>query len=237
MSLSQNQRTILNLALSGESAYLKWCELVDGIEAIQIILPLATNFTKNLGPAFFVDGGTIHLPQAPSPHYFCLGDGDSSSEKKMQLLFPSSKDYTDLELALALIPGHFKQVSIHGVWGKRKDHELANLGAINSFLINHSSIMNIQIDNHHYFLNSGAHTLDIKGKFSLLVFQDTTVDISGNCQFTTDKKITMNVLNGRGLSNFGSGKVEISLNSSALLYMAEGTNCISVVSSLPQSLS
>jgi thiamine pyrophosphokinase len=228
MSLSQKQRTILNLALLGEPAYLKWCELVDHNEEIQIILPLAKNLTNFPQPAFFVDGGCDHLPSETSALHFCLGDGDSSNKNKMQLLFSSSKDYTDLELALMLIPGHFKKVSIHGVWGNEKDHELANLGAINHFFITQSLIKNIKIDNYHYFLNSGEHMADIQGKFSLLFFQETTVDINGNCQFTTGENKHMSTLSGRGLSNMGSGKVKISLNRPALLYFSEGANCLSV---------
>jgi thiamine pyrophosphokinase len=235
MSLPQNQRAILNLSLSGKSAYLKWCELVDGNEEIQIILPLAKNLKKIPTAAFFVDGGVVHLPPDPSPYYFSLGDGDSSCENKMQLLFPRSKDYTDLELALALIPGYFKHVSLHGVWGKEKDHELANLGAINNFLISYSHIKNVHIDDRHFFLNSGNHLAKIEGKFSLLVFQETTLNIKGNCQFTTGKNSLMGTLNGRGLSNIGAGEVEITLNKPALLYLSEGANCKSVVSSLPQS--
>jgi thiamine pyrophosphokinase len=228
MSLSQKQRTILNLALLGESAYLKWYELVDLNEEIQIILPLAKKLTNFSLPAFFVDGGCDHLPAETSALHFCLGDGDSSNKNKMQLLFSSSKDYTDLELALMLIPGHFKQVSIHGVWGNEKDHELANLGAINDFLINQNLIKKIQIDNYHYFLNAGEHIADIQGKFSLLFFQETLVDIKGSCQFTTDEKRNISTLSGRGLSNVGSGKVNISLNRPALLYFSEGAKCLSV---------
>jgi|GEM_PF-1140427 len=235
MQLPQSKQSILGLSIKGTESYLKWCELVDALDRIELILPLAQDQKNLSGAIFFVDGGTKHLPSTQSPYFFSLGDGDSASLDKMQLLFPTAKDYTDLELALALIPAHLKKISIKGIWGGEKDHELANLGAINQFLIERKEVFSLFLDEKHYFLNRGTHQISVTGKFSLLLLNENKIKIAGQCEFPIKEFSLMKSLSGRGISNVGSGAVTLSLSAPAILYFPAGTHSSNLASSPFQS--
>lgn len=94
-----------------------------------------------------VDGGLSHFKMLGITPELWVGDCDSLSEAELKQFkgtkakLPKSKDYTDLEFALhlagqAYLEGHWEgSVILLGAQGGRFDHELGNIIAAQSWLI------------------------------------------------------------------------------------------------------
>lgn len=84
-----------------------------------------------------VDGGCRWCMDNHQPVDLAIGDFDSLDTRDLQKLssrsveierHPEDKDHTDLELALiAAMKRSPSAITVHGVWGGRIDHSLANL--------------------------------------------------------------------------------------------------------------
>ncbi|MBU5437755.1 thiamine diphosphokinase [Tissierella sp. MSJ-40] len=92
------------------------------------------------------DGGANHLLKIKYKPNLVVGDLDSIDKKTLKILeeekvpinrFPSKKDATDTELAIEyLIQKGFKDITLMGVTGTRKDHTLANVFLLKRILDN-----------------------------------------------------------------------------------------------------
>ena len=68
------------------------------------------------------------------------------------------------------------------------------------------------------FLPKGLNILEINGLFSLGSFEDNKVKINGACLYQSKKWLPLPVLSSRGLSNIGSGKIEIESTSPLAIF-------------------
>lgn len=165
----------------------------------------------------FVDGGLTHLDKFQkkvptlSKNAQSVGDGDSSN-KRMNL-YKDDQNLSDLSYCLNLISkdksaGTFLFV---GFLGGRLDHQFFNLGEISRFATKVKA--KIMMDDQVEFFPKGRLSLEIHGTFSLGSFEETQIKIDGDCLYKTRKWLTLPVLSSRGLSNIGSGKIEIETKS------------------------
>lgn len=162
---------------------------------------------------FFVDGGLIHHEKfqlkvpALTKTAQSIGDGDSSN--KRMTMFKSDQNLSDLSYCLNII-GKEAQVETFlfvGFLGGRIDHQFFNLGEISRFT--KTTKAQILLEDKIEFFSKGIIHLEIQGVFSLGSFEDNQVKIKGACLYKSSNWLKLPTLSSRGLSNVGSGKIEI----------------------------
>lgn len=145
------------------------------------------------------------------------GDGDSSPEfvpAQPELTQKTNQNETDLAFALGLIR-HWSWTRLHlfGFLGKRKDHELSNLGEVCQVLKSRPSSRAIFYDSFNQsrieMLSPGEHELVLQGPFSVMTLEKAKVSIHGECRYSAKGEVFF-PLSGRGVSNAGFGKVNFS---------------------------
>jgi thiamine pyrophosphokinase len=190
---------------------------------VVLIGPLTDSLPSSLPSAAYlgVDGGASR--QTPHGFDLTLGDQDSlTSDVTLDLLFPQSKDQSDLALALAHLPSAPLNLHLVGFIGGRLDHELMNLGELSRHLeLNGGSIILYQQTSPRLLgLAAGTHTLKIKGVFSLLALSDTLFSIKGQCEFPLAPTMTP-ALSSRLLSNMAHGEVILSADRPFFCYLGD----------------
>lgn len=206
----------------------KWTDFLSLIatstEEVSLVGPLYGAAHQPVMPTIYVDGGSQFRDDggwksqdqpAPSPYpLVSVGDGDSSPGRLDELL-PQDKDYSDLAFALRSLPDGVSIVHLYGFLGGRRDHELANLGVINEFLLGRSRFTRVYL---HPNGNTGSIVgftggrlaLDIRGPFSVFVLELASVTIEGACRFHLKNPTILKPASSHGLSNEGYGMVGIS---------------------------
>ncbi|OUR97921.1 hypothetical protein A9Q84_06920 [Halobacteriovorax marinus] len=167
-------------------------------------------------PIIAVDKGLEHCPLAPV--IYAIGDGDSS-KLPMDHKLPCEKNQSDLNAALNLISKNTKHISLHGFLGLRRDHEWINLGEIYHFIKNSKCIA--KIDQNCLIIPKGRTRLEIQGTFSLMSLYQTQLKIVGQCKYQLKDFTELSPLSSHGLSNEGSGMVEIESKEALILYFQE----------------
>lgn len=161
----------------------------------------------------FIDGGLIHrkkfLLKAPLlvKNSQSIGDGDSSRQR--MTLLKTDQNLSDLSYCLHYL-GQQKNVGTFifvGFLGGRIDHQFFNLGEIFRFVKKNKG--QVTLEDKIEFIPKGKSILEIQGLFSLGSFEDCRIKIDGACFYKSKKWLSLPVLSSRGLSNVGSGKVEI----------------------------
>jgi thiamine pyrophosphokinase len=197
-------------------------------DRLQIVGPMPAQL-KSI-PTLFVDGGIKHRNQiAKSVPRISFGDGDSSSISP-DILVSSKKDISDLSLCLGAIKAVLKSrkltqaknssvyILVTGFLGGRKDHELVNFGELYWFLkgaTESNSRISITLDSNFRYLDSGSHNLYLKGEFSVLAFEKTKIEVSGNITYPFNG--TLKPFVSLGLSNVGHGRFKITTQNPVLL--------------------
>jgi thiamine pyrophosphokinase len=158
----------------------------------------------------FVDGGANFQSLFNAQTSLSIGDNDSC-KTKLDVTFPKEKDESDLSLALNYVPDSCKSLHLYGFLGGRSDHELGVLGELHSKLLNSQSIKVIY--SYHtkkkwILINDEDFFLTIFGEFSIFTLYKQNISISGEAKYTGDE-ITLTPLSTRGLSNIGSGEINI----------------------------
>lgn len=162
---------------------------------------------------FFVDGGLIHKEKFQKKAPFLtkkaetIGDGDSS--KKRMTMLKEDQNLSDLSYCLNMMN---KEVDVEtflfvGFLGGRLDHQFFNLGEISRFTKTTSA--QILLEDKIEFFPKGKFNVEIQGIFSLGSFEDNQIKIKGACLYKTRNWLKLPTLSSRGLSNVGSGKIEI----------------------------
>ena len=172
---------------------------------------------------FFVDGGLIHQDKfkKKTPELTksseSIGDGDSSKEQ--MTIFKTNQNLSDLSYCLNFLSkeanvGTFLFV---GFLGGRIDHQFFNLGEISRFTKKVKA--KILLEDKVEFFQKGVIHLEIHGVFSLGSFEDNQIKIKGACLYKSRGWLKLPTLSSRGLSNVGSGKIEIeSISPLAVFY-------------------
>ncbi len=170
----------------------------------------------------FIDGGLVHrekfLLKAPllTKKSQSIGDGDSSHQR-MSIL-KTDQNLSDLSYCLNFLSKQ-KNVATFmfvGFLGGRIDHQFFNLGEISRFV--KKNIGQVLLEDRIEFLPKGKMTVEIQGLFSLGSFEDARIKIDGACLYKSRKWLSLPVLSSRGLSNVGSGKIDIESTSPLAIF-------------------
>lgn len=204
---------------------MTWPEFTTAIRSfdhVTVVGPLLTEPHLPTQPTIYVDGG---MKWAPTPSIgafpqISVGDGDSCGEMTLDIVLPAEKDFSDLSFALRDLPQSITHVTLRGFLGARRDHELCNLGEVHAFLAARSHHTVVEIEGEHERLVGfckGRISREIHGVFSVLVLQTAAVRIAGACKYPLNRDRPLEVLSSVGLSNEGSGLVEIESGPPAFL--------------------
>jgi thiamine pyrophosphokinase len=178
-------------------------------------------------PVLAIDGGARHCPRMQ----IWIGDGDSNPETiecAHKFLFSPHKDQSDLALALGLL-SHQQKLTLHcwGLLGGRRDHELLNLGESLHFLQTHPGSRGIFYDHSGALavecLGPGEWEINREGVFSLVSFHEVRVKMTGDCTYPITQESLLLPVSSRGLSNWGRGKIHLTIDGAVMLIYSEAT--------------
>ena len=199
--------------------------ILDTVEEVTLVGPLLTKLPEKLNqPFLYVDRGTHFresLRKLAIKGYYdiSVGDGDSSI-LPLDINLPKDKDYSDLKFALDLLPNNIKRVNLWGFLGGRRDHELLNFGAIHNCLLKSLPDTLFSFEDTVFGKNKGILKIEVKGTFSLVLFQKTEVKIEGKCQYKLPNFREILPLSSHGLSNVGDGEVIIEARAPFFLFLS-----------------
>lgn len=195
---------------------MKWAEFLESIagqERVTLVGPLYNTKHVPLAPTIYVDGGAAFASQETVDNpVVSVGDGDSGLDVVLDEMLPAEKDYSDLAFVLRGLPQSVIRVEMLGFHGGRRDHDLCNLGEVHSFLASRSHYTTVELsdaDSRTIGFCKGRVSLNIQGLFSVFVLEPAAVKISGACKYQLSRERTLSSLSSVGLSNEGSGAVEI----------------------------
>jgi thiamine pyrophosphokinase len=175
-------------------------------------------------PFIYVDRGS-HFREAirksAKSGYFdiSVGDGDSANAP-LEINLPGDKDYSDLKFALSLLPRTIKRVNLCGFLGGRRDHEILNFGEVQNSLLGPLPDTLFSFEEVVFGKNNGPLKINIKGIFSLVVFQKTEVKLEGKCRYKLPKFREILPMSSHGLSNLGDGEVIIEAKGPFFLFLS-----------------
>ena len=191
-------------------------------EQLALIGPILTQKIETTFPQIAVDSGI----QFASDPILWVGDGDSGPTSSLvPLVMKPTQNETDLRFCLNNIESwNWNRLHLFGFLGKRKDHELANLGEVCQAIVKRTNgsmaiFYNESLLPEIYLYPSGTHSCLVDGVFSVLSFENCTMSISGECQFTIFNQ-RVGILSGLGVSNLGHGAVQIQSTSAFMVIMS-----------------
>ncbi len=170
-----------------------------------------------------VDGGS----HAPVEFDLWCGDGDSGQPPRgVPYVQKETQDETDLCFALRhLKPNSWTHLHLVGFLGGRKDHELSVLGELHAALRKETQktamLYNQRLEIDLRVLSPGSYSLKLNGTFSVLSLEETRVSLLGDCEYQTDE-VTLLPLSGRGISNFATGRVQITCSRPIFVFEIQG---------------
>lgn len=195
---------------------------IKATKILTIVGPVTDKVPSHLKmhPQLLVDGGANIKNK--SKMCFSIGDGDSFS-KKLDLILPKRKDFSDLAFSLNIIPKHITVTHFCGFLGGRRDHEFVNLGEIAHFLKkkkNHQSFLwddkNLKV----MILSKGRFKFSHTGLFTVVApFSPTKASLKGDCEYQIKQKTNIKTLSSVGLSNLGFGNVKIETTEPIIVFL------------------
>jgi thiamine pyrophosphokinase len=155
-----------------------WSALDKGTERLILVGPVQENAVRVTGledvPQIAIDGGSRF---AVNPVLWA-GDGDSGHAPESTPAFiKQSQDITDFRFCLNGIRSwRWKELHLFGFLGERRDHELANFGEIHAEMKARPAFSSAVFYNKENlpqvrFFQTGEHTVDLHGLFSVLVLE------------------------------------------------------------------
>lgn len=195
---------------------MKWLEFLRSIkdaEQVTLVGPLYNKTHIPTAPTIYIDGGGKFAPTLPvdNPVVF-VGDGDSGTDVELDEKLPAEKNYSDLAYVLRALPEAIVQVDMLGFMGGRRDHDLCNMGEVHAFLQSRPHFTRVEMigpKERVLGFSKGRVSLEIQGTFSVVVLESAVVKISGECKYPLSREHMLTPLSSVGLSNEGSGTVEI----------------------------
>jgi thiamine pyrophosphokinase len=183
---------------------------------------------KTLGllevPQIAIDGGDRFADQP----LMVVGDGDSASGKAgARVILKNNQDQTDLGYALGLIaPGRWVELHLFGFLGARIDHELASIGEVCHSLglrpdLSQAKFYTSELQFAFSIHNTGTHSFDHLGLFSVIAFESSRISIQGQCDYQMRDQ-TLLPFSGRGVSNVGKGLFTVQSSGVFMMIPAEG---------------
>ncbi|NJM09588.1 MAG: hypothetical protein HC883_01420 [Bdellovibrionaceae bacterium] len=193
---------------------MTWADFLREIadkDHVTIVGPLLSRAHRPVMPTIYVDGGSDFRADGGSIPMVSVGDGDSASGRLDEVL-PANKDYSDLAFVLRSLPAKVTNIDLIGFLGERRDHELANLGEVHQFLLTRLQRTTVRISSSHdriVAFSQGKVSMDLRGIFSVMVFEPEAVKISGACEYPLTGDVILPVASSVGLSNCAFGLVDI----------------------------
>jgi len=193
---------------------MKWPEFLKQIESashITLIGPLYGRPHRPTTPTVYVDGGVQFLQTDLSEHLptTAVGDGDSGEPSRLNQLLPQDKNHSDLAYVLSNLPNTIQKLDLFGFLGGRRDHELIGLGELHHYLTAAPHFRQVHLDDKVTAFSCGQLEIDLQGTFSLVVFETTSIKLTGACRFPLPAPTEVKAVSSHGLSNEGSGPVSI----------------------------
>lgn len=168
-------------------------------------------------PVIFVDGGA-NFRQGKQG--LAVGDGDSFAGQMDEPL-NTDKDYSDLAYVLAGIAHDFRNLSLCGFLGGRRDHELLNLGEVCAFLKHQPKNSVANFEDKITCFSKGEWLLASHRIFSLMCLSPVKVQLTGAVKYPIAKATTLSPLSSLGLSNEGQGEFSLQCDGPLLLFYAD----------------
>ena len=128
------------------------------------------------------------------------------------------KDFTDLEGALKLLPSEIEYIHTMGFFGGRLDHQLVVIGNLFNQVNTYNCKVSLLDSRPMLIFPRGKNIISIKGSFSILSLFHTIISINGDCTYQV-QNTELHPFSGHGLSNIGSGDVEIKSNQPIGIYL------------------
>lgn len=188
----------------------KYLEEFENNNALSIVGPFYDKYYNFSEPVVFVDRGVEFKNESSG---FSVGDGDSTNKNLNELLNPE-KNFSDLSYVLVNIPNNFKEINLLGFLGGRRDHELINFAECHQFLKSKTQTKVI-FENKVLALSRGDWSLDIKGLFSVFLFEKAEISLNGKCKYPSNK---LKELSSHGLSNVGNGEIQFKSSSPFFIF-------------------
>ena len=136
------------------------------------------------GDILAVDKSAFHLIENGYKDFYAIGDFDSCTNEQFKIiesnvnaiLYPSEKDYSDLELAIryALEVLNEKEIIVHNIYcGNRLDHLYANITLLRLGLEFNANIRQVDDFNEVQIYRPGIYKIENKHKYlSLFALED-----------------------------------------------------------------
>jgi thiamine pyrophosphokinase len=186
-------------------------------QQITLVGPFFDNSHDIEDPVIFVDSGSQFRK---SDEGISVGDGDSI-DTPLEIRLNPDKDFSDLAFALQNIPDHFREIDLAGFLGGRRDHELFNIGETHHFLSTRKSPTKVRFDRKVTGFSAGQWQFQRFGSFSVLTVAEALVRITGDCSYTCPESTSFPPLSSLGLSNIGSGTIDIGSNGPVFVLFEE----------------
>lgn len=212
---------------------MTWAEFLKDIadhDQITIVGPLFNRPHQPVMATVYVDGGSDfrqaggwadrQAEELPFP-VVSVGDGDSAVGKLDEVL-SADKNFSDLAFVLRSLPPNIATVDLLGFLGERRDHELANLGEIHQFLQTRVQRTTVHVHGSQQNILAfarGTVSIEIKGIFSVMVFEPEAVRISGDCRYKLEGDVVIPVASSLGLSNEANGTVTIKTSKPCFVFL------------------
>lgn len=189
---------------------------------VELVGPMLGDRHRPHAPTLYIDGGAQYRSLSDAFPSFHLGDGDSGEIIPDHLL-PGEKDFSDFAYALNLIPAGVSEIKLFGFLGGRRDHEFINIGETLRFLSTRNNPTRVEFWGSKKIevigLSHGSWSHDIRGLFSLVSFNKNLVNLTGECKYKMDPAREMSQVSSLGLSNEGSGPVQIRCSAPVILFL------------------
>ncbi|MEM7195023.1 MAG: hypothetical protein AAF402_08740 [Pseudomonadota bacterium] len=201
----------------------KYLDKFRNAEYVNLVGPLCQEPWVHNDPTIYVDGGALFRDGSKG---WSVGDGDSAGFELDEMLNPY-KDESDLAYVLTQLTKLGPDLRLAGFLGGRKDHELFNLGELNRYLEQSPGANHALFDDLIIGISAGVWNLDINGLFSLASVSHGHAKMSGACRYAIPPGTPIVPLSSYGLSNVGTGNIEISTNVPLFLFHSESDTVIS----------
>lgn len=168
-------------------------------------------------PVIYVDGGAQYRRSTKG---LVVGDGDSTTTE-MDIKLNPEKDLSDLAYVLSEIPLCYGKIDLIGFLGGRMDHSLFNFGEVNQFLLERNGRGMARFEGFVTAYSAGKWAFDHHGLFSLCVFSQGTIRLTGECRYQCDPAVSFQSVTSLGLSNAASGTIHIENDAPVFVFFPE----------------
>ena len=202
---------------------MKWQQFLNDIRQAPIVTLVGPLYGKPhtpYAPTIYIDAGAHfrHPDGASNFAEVSVGDGDSADIPLDETL-PKDKDYSDLAFVLRSLPKSVIHIDLLGFLGGNRDHELLNYGEMHHFLNGSHAFRSARFDDIVVAFAGGKLSMEVHGRFSIVVFEPAQVTLTGSCAFPLEQLTTVLPVSSKGLGNTGFGTLFIESTTPCFLFL------------------